>query len=106
METLFDIKGTVVITGAAGLLGEQHARAVLNNGGSVALIDINQNNLQTLKENLEKEGFNKVDIFVCDITKKHDVENILEEIEKKDNQIVGLVNNAAINPIMDKTLNS
>lgn len=106
METLFDIKGTVVITGAAGLLGEQHARAVLNNGGSVVLIDINQNNLQTLKENLEKEGFNKVDIFVCDITKKHDVENILEEIEKKDNQIVGLVNNAAINPIMDKTLNS
>lgn len=105
MNSLFDIKGVIVITGAAGLLGQQHARAVLEHGGSVALIDINQNTLEALQASLEKEGFKKVYIFVCDITKKYDVLKISENLQSKQEKIVGLVNNAAINPAVESDLN-
>tara|TARA_B100000780_G_scaffold264088_1_gene218465 strand:+ start:14567 stop:15382 length:816 start_codon:yes stop_codon:yes gene_type:complete len=105
-ESLFKIQGITVITGAAGLLGQQHARAVLEHGGSVALIDINQDSLENLKISLKKEGFDKVYIFVCDITKKSDVQNVLVELEKNEEKIVGLVNNAAINPSVGNNLNN
>lgn len=104
MSSLFKIKGIVIITGAAGLLGQQHARAVLEYGGSVALVDINQNSLEALKASFEKEGFKEVYIFVCDITKKPNVENILADLETKQKKIVGLINNAAINPAVNNNL--
>ena len=38
----FDLTGRVaIITGAAGLLGEQHARAIAEVGGTPVLMDIN-----------------------------------------------------------------
>ena len=104
MKSLFKIKGITVITGAGGLLGQQHARAILEHGGSVALIDINQDSLERLKANLKKEGFDNVYIFVCDITIKKDVQNILQDFEKKEEKITGLVNNAAINPAVEANL--
>jgi len=106
MESLFKIKGIIVITGAAGLLGQQHALAVLKHGGSVALIDINQESLEDFQANLQKEGFNNVYIFICDITKKQNVQKVLEELEKEEEQIVGLINNAAINPAVNDKLKS
>ena len=49
MDKLFNINGIVVITGAAGLMGKEHAKAVLEYGGSVALIDINEGELNKFK---------------------------------------------------------
>jgi NAD(P)-dependent dehydrogenase (short-subunit alcohol dehydrogenase family) len=106
MESLFEIKGIVVITGAAGLLGQQHAKAVLEHGGIVALIDINKEGLERFKLNLKKEGFTKVHIFACDITKKNHVQNVLGKLEKEKEKIVGLINNAAINPAVNAKLKS
>jgi NAD(P)-dependent dehydrogenase (short-subunit alcohol dehydrogenase family) len=104
MESLFKINGIVVITGAAGLLGQEHAKAILNHGGTVALIDINEKKLKDFKVKLSEQGFNNIHIFTCDITKKNDVRNILKKLEKEKEQIVGLVNNAAINPAVNDKL--
>lgn len=106
MNNLFRINGITIITGAAGLLGEQHARAVLEHGGSVALIDINQNKLEILKEKLFEDGYENIHIFTCDITDKTMVDDVLLQIEKTDYKIVGLINNAAINPVVNKNLSN
>ena len=105
MTSIFKINGLVVITGAAGLLGEQHAKAVLQHGGSVALIDINKQKLQALKDKLIDYKNENINIFECDITDKNQVENVLKKINKGKNNIVGLINNAAINPTGSQSLN-
>ena len=40
LKELFTLRGDVVITGAAGLMGQSHAEAVLEAGGNVILIDM------------------------------------------------------------------
>ena len=69
MHNLFNINGIVVITGAVGLMGKEHARAVLESNGSVALIDINKNELSTYEDlSLKKwkgkiQSLNSFDFF-------------------------------------------
>lgn len=106
MHNLFNINGIVVITGAVGLMGKEHARAVLESNGSVALIDINKNELSIFKSLLENEGFEGIYTYCCDITKKKNVEDVLEDLLKKEGQIVGLINNAAMNPDVGAKLES
>ena len=83
MTNIFEIKGIVVITGAAGLMGKEHAKAVLQSGGSVALIDINYTELQKLKDEFQGNGFTGIHIFECDITNKNDVEKWINEHNSK-----------------------
>jgi len=104
MDSLFHIKGIVVITGAIGLMGKHHTRAVLENKGSVALIDIDMQKLEDFKSILKSEGYNEVYIYSCDITDKKNVEVVLDDLLKKDMPIVGLINNAAINPTVTENL--
>ncbi len=52
----FELGGrTGLITGAAGLLGREHASALIESGASVVLTDINQHGLESTKEYLEKQ---------------------------------------------------
>ena len=90
MGKLFDINGIVVVTGAAGLLGKEHTRAILNNSGSVALIDTNMDELAKFKNILSKEGYNEVYIYSCDITKKNNVEKVLKDLLQKPKTILPL----------------
>ena len=49
----FNLSGkTALITGAAGLLGGEHATALLENGASVILTDINEEALQKTRNSL------------------------------------------------------
>ena len=104
MDSLFDIKGIVVITGAIGLMGKHHTRAVLEHNGSVALIDIDINKLEDFKSILKSEGYKGIHIYSCDITDKKNVEAVLEDLSNKHLPIVGLINNAAINPAVGDSL--
>jgi len=106
MTNIFEIKGIVVITGAAGLMGKEHAKAVLQSGGSVALIDINYTELQKLKDEFQGNGFTGIHIFECDITNKNDVEKVLESLKNMPTKIIGLINNAAINPEFKNNLDN
>jgi NADP-dependent 3-hydroxy acid dehydrogenase YdfG len=53
----------VVITGASGLLGKEHAKAVLSEGGSVALLDIQYSELTKFADSLDVEKKSKTIIF-------------------------------------------
>lgn len=92
----------VVITGGAGLLGIEHARAVLENGGRVALLDINKDALAKAQNLLEHEFPGVTMALVCDIASESDVQRCLKEIRSRFSTPTGLVNNAAINPSVEK----
>jgi len=56
IDNLFSLSGKiVVITGAAGLLGEKHAEAVAAYGGTPVLLDLSQTAVDVLAEKLNKQ---------------------------------------------------
>lgn len=99
----FDLKGEVaVITGAAGLLGEKHAEAILDGNGVAVLVDINLPRLQEKVEALKKKYGNKnIYGYKLDITKEDEIKKIVKKIQKEVGPIGILINNAANNPHVD-----
>lgn len=92
----------VVITGSTGLLGTEHAKAVLTQGGKVCLLDIDQFKLDEFERSLIPEWKDRVVSFVCDIRDENRVSEVSKLILSKFGYISGLVNNAAINPSVEK----
>ena len=94
----FNLKDKVsIITGAAGLLGQEHCRAMHNAGCKVVAIDVNYKNLKKLNEKIN------CDIYECDITNKSKILNLKSKILKKYKKVDILINNAAIDyPIKKK----
>jgi|LauGreSBDMM110SN_4_FD.fasta_scaffold38501_2 NAD(P)-dependent dehydrogenase (short-subunit alcohol dehydrogenase family) len=90
-----------IITGAAGLLGEQHAIALANVGFSLILTDIDKKKLLTLKDKLKK-AFKNTDVIVypMDITNEKEIISMKRSLLKQKLKIAVLVNNAALNPKM------
>ena len=67
MDNNFSLKNKLIlVTGAAGLLGMQHCRAILQNEGIPILLDKNQNLLKKSKKQLKKSFDVEVDIFSLD----------------------------------------
>ena len=90
---------TALITGAAGLLGEEHATALLEVDANVILTDIDLTKLESLKKKLNKSwDSKKISVYKMDITNQKEVENIAKEIVKEGRFIDILINNAAVNP--------
>ena len=92
----------VVITGAVGLLGVEHAEAVLENGGKVVLLDIDKARLLAVQEHFLHKYPEMVMALVCDITSESEIQECLIKIKSKFSTPTGLVNNAAINPSVEK----
>lgn len=91
----------VIITGAAGLLGEMHAYAVLEAKGIPVLLDIDQTRLENLKIRLlERYPQGKVYSYKVDITKRDEILNVLDSVKGRGQTIYGLINNATNNPDM------
>lgn len=93
----------IVITGAAGLLGKQHAEAIVSNGGTPILLDLNQNDLDFLAFELNKKYGSKAVGFAVNITKEDEVKKNAEKLIDQFEKIDGLVNNAANNPKVEKS---
>ena len=96
----FNLKGkTALITGAAGLLGTEHAAALLSCGAKVVLTDISENQLKITKSRLTQE-YNEKNIIttVMDVTKQEEISNTVQDLKQKKIRIDILVNNAAIDP--------
>lgn len=89
----------VIITGGAGLMGKDHARAVLSGKGIPVLIDIKDEYLNQAKEVL-KNDFPDGEIFcvTADITSRESIETAKSVILEKYGRIDVLINNAANNP--------
>lgn len=90
---------TALITGAAGLLGIEHASALLESGASVVLTDIDKAGLDTVKERLcQNADFHRIYTYVMDVSIPETIRAVAESIAKKGLRIDILVNNAAIDP--------
>jgi NAD(P)-dependent dehydrogenase (short-subunit alcohol dehydrogenase family) len=93
MKNLFDLSDkTILITGAAGILGRQHANAVASHGATVILTDVNIESLELLRDELnEKYNNNTIMAEYMNVLDKNSIENVIQKYEKID----VLINNAA-----------
>ena len=96
----FDLTGRVaIVTGAAGLLGPQHARALLEAGAHVVVSDVNETALEATRRHLAAEfGQTLVSAVTLDVTNPTSVTAARDEILRRCGRIDILLNNAAIDP--------
>ena len=101
-------KKNALITGAAGLLGPQHALALNEIGFNIILIDIDNKKLLStyskIKRKLKKNT--KILKYHCDISSESQVNEVSFDLIKKKIFIDVLINNADMNPKMKKYKNS
>tara|TARA_B110000008_G_C16961938_1_gene560492 strand:- start:121 stop:945 length:825 start_codon:yes stop_codon:yes gene_type:complete len=103
MSDLFSLKGRVIIvTGAAGLLGQKHAEAIATFGGIPILLDLNHKKLVEIAKNLDQKYSVKSQAFKVDITNEKQVLSSAKKIVEIFGKIDGLVNNAANNPKVEQ----
>lgn len=103
----FDLSGkSALITGGAGLLGKEHALALLEVGANVVLWDVDKENLMRVANELGKD-FSKqsVTMSVVDISKEEEVDNAYKKLDLQGIAISILINNAAINPKYTSRIN-
>jgi NAD(P)-dependent dehydrogenase (short-subunit alcohol dehydrogenase family) len=88
-----------LVTGAAGLLGAEHCRALLEAGANVVMIDLDSDKLKVTKKLLNSE-FPKSTIKMSrtDITSEIAAGELALELLAIGIKIEILINNAAINP--------
>ena len=96
----FDLSGKwALITGGAGLLGKEHAIALLEVGANVVLWDINEENLVKVTNELRRDfSEQSVNMSVVDISKEVEVFEHCKNLDLQGVFISILINNAAINP--------
>ena len=106
MNEKFNLKNkTALITGAAGLLGLEHASALLECKCNIVLTDIQLEKLLELKKTLLSEySESNIYVYELDVTSKKSILKIYEELHILGVDINILINNAALNPKVDKDL--
>jgi len=102
LNTLFSLEGKVIIiTGAAGLLGQKHAEAVAAYGGHPILLDLSIDAVESLAKKLNQQYPIKAKGFAVDITDEPQIQTNAALLIKQYGKIDGLINNAANNPKME-----
>lgn len=94
---LFCLKGkTAVVTGAGGLLGAYHCRALAEAGARVIVTDITSEACQAVVRDIGESA------FACetDVTDPEAVKNLLATAQSVTGGIDVLINNAAVNDII------
>ncbi len=101
---LFDLTGRVaVITGGAGLLGQQHAEAIVNGGGIPVLADIRIDGMDPNNQAWKERFGDSACAIMVDITQPESVRALLKDVLARFGRVDILINNAANNPKMEKT---
>lgn len=90
-----------VITGGAGLLGQQHAEAIASVGGVAVLADIPAAKPEAAAAALSDRLKSRVLGYEVDITNAEQVERMQSKLAEKLGGVDILVNNAARNPKME-----
>jgi 3-oxoacyl-[acyl-carrier protein] reductase len=93
---MFSLKGRVaLVTGASSGLGTQFARALADNGASVALVARRADRLRALKDEIEGKGARAIAIE-ADVTNHAAIARAFDAAEKAFGTVTILVNNAGI----------
>ncbi len=108
MKDLFDLSGrTAIITGGSGLLGVQHARALLQRDCNVVIWDINYLEMENARvELIEEFKGRQIQIQQIDVTSEREIAKAISIFESKSEKISILINNAAVNPKFNSESNS
>ncbi len=98
----FNMTGrTALITGAAGLLGSQHAAALLEVGASVLLTDIDIEGLQGARADLMEQFGGRIRTLSMDVTKIESIREVADGLSAEGVRVDVLINNATIDPKVD-----
>jgi all-trans-retinol dehydrogenase (NAD+) len=90
------LKGlNILITGAASGIGREMARLYAKERANLALVDINEKNLETTLKDLDLYGV-KARGYKCDVSNRDEIDEAVATITKDFGQIDILVNNAGI----------
>ncbi|MGH8509209.1 MAG: SDR family oxidoreductase [Gammaproteobacteria bacterium] len=96
MNTLeqFSLHGkTAIVTGAAGLLGRCHCRALAEAGAAVVATDLEQSACEGVADRIGQGAF----AYAADVTDPVSLRRLLDAVIERTGQIDILVNNAAVN---------
>lgn len=90
---------TALITGAAGLLGVEHAAALLESGATVVLTDIDEATLVSARVSLSRHADSaRILTRVMDVSRPDAIRAVAEGLADAGQRVDILVNNAAIDP--------
>jgi NAD(P)-dependent dehydrogenase (short-subunit alcohol dehydrogenase family) len=85
----------IIITGGAGLIGQEFVKAVVENKGIAVIADINKDMGKTIKDKLSVElNSNNIDFVEMNIISKTSINEAILSIHEKYGKIDALVNNA------------
>jgi len=92
----FNLKGKIIIiTGGAGLLGQEFCKAVVQDGGIAVIADINETVGEAVRVKLSSELNSKNICFEkLNITDEVSINTMIDNLKEKFGKIDGLVNNA------------
>ncbi|TRZ64114.1 SDR family oxidoreductase [bacterium] len=94
VNDMFSLKGRIaIVTGATGLIGRNHCKALADAGATVMVCDLEKAKCEKFAEKL---GNNSIG-YKLDVTNKESIEGLRDLLLKKFGHIDILVNNAAIN---------
>ena len=100
MSNMFHLSGkTAIVTGATGLIGQNHCKALADAGANVIVADLNIEKCNDVVSRLPNKDSHMAICF--DITDEQDVQNARNEILARYDSIDILVNNAAINDMFE-----
>ncbi len=95
---LFSLKNKVaIVTGAAGLLGKEHCKALSEAGANVVVTDLNEEKCMEFANTLPTESLG---IYV-DVTNRDTIKFLRDKVLERFGHIDILVNNAAINDMFE-----
>ncbi|PBH53316.1 3-hydroxybutyrate dehydrogenase [Clostridioides difficile] len=85
----------VFVTGAASGIGKQIAESFLKNGAKVMFSDINQEALNNTITELQKKGYDCMNVK-CDVTKEEEINHAIDKTVEKYGRLDILINNAGL----------
>ena len=99
----FSLKGkSAIITGGAGLLGIEHARALLEIGAQVCIADVSKSNIEEALLTLGKNQ-TRLHGVELDITSEDSITRVLNWADRQIGGVDILINNASLNPKVKST---
>ena len=96
---MFDLSGKIiVITGGAGLLGQQHVEAIAEYNGIPVILDLSEDKIQTVVSRIKEQYNVKTVGLTADITSEEQISTCCQKVLKDFGKVDVLINNAANNP--------
>ncbi|MBA4406141.1 short-chain dehydrogenase [bacterium] len=95
---MFSLKNkTAIVTGALGLIGKEHCKALSEAGANVIVADLNESECIELSESLSTESIG----IGMDVTDQESIKKLRDSVLERFFHIDVLVNNAAINDMFE-----